>query len=81
VSDQSLATYLRVEKELRKLRLAITLEEAISTKDLSIDKAALCYADDPVCQVLTHSNGKLMLVVPRTNRYELAGVITPFDLL
>jgi len=77
VSDYHVARYLRQGD--RKLKLAKTLEEAVSD-GLILEQVNICLADASINEVFKKSNGKPVLVVEKQTE-RLVGIVTPFDLL
>jgi len=78
VSDYDLAQYL-CNSESREEDLATTLQAAIKSEKISPALAKLCKVTDPIKAVINKSERSPVLVV--TDKGELLGIVTPFDLM
>jgi hypothetical protein len=78
IPDIVLARFLRVSPEVRKLRLAMTIADALATGELSFPVASCCSPDTSVDQLLPQFDGHPILVL---DEQRLLGILTAFDLL
>jgi hypothetical protein len=83
VSDIDMALFLcSPEGKIPKhKRLALTLEQAMTQRELAVVPAPICYADSSHSEALARSGGRPVLVLRRAGENELLGIVAPFDLL
>jgi hypothetical protein len=83
ISDYAIARFLRgsLSAGERNRRLATSVQEAIESKQLEVDEAETCTPEDTLDEVLKAKARRLLLVLDRTDRSQLVGAVTPFDLL
>lgn len=84
LSDTALAQYLRTGNEPeRSKRMHYTLEEALSTNVLKLDgRVGIVTRKKKISAVLSMISANMKIVLVKgSKRYELAGILTVFDLL
>ena len=82
VSDLLIAKYLRsVSDDNRKVRLAKSLQDAISQDDLRLLNAKCYHSDRRTSEVINALNGLPVLICRKERQEDLVGILTPFDLL
>ncbi len=83
VSDRAVAAYLRSARSNyeRKTRLATTVENAVVSGMLGLEKVRCCYSDTSIEEVIESFDHSPVLIVDRDSHERLVGILTPFDLL
>lgn len=83
ISDYAIARFLRGSSSTgeRNRRLATSVQEAIESKQLEVNEAETCTPEDTLAEVLKVKARRFLLVLDRTDRSQLVGAVTPFDLL
>jgi len=83
ISDYAIAKFLRTSSSTaeRNRRLATSIQAAITSQQLEVNEAENCATDDTLDDVLKAKARQLLLVLGRTDRNHLVGVVTAFDLL
>lgn len=82
VSDLAIACYLQMAPNADNLRERLTqqLKEAVASEHVKLIDPQRCMPGDLVVNVLDNWNG-LPVLVQSQHSGELAGILTPFDLL
>lgn len=83
ISDRAVATYLRSahgNKE-RKTRLATTVEDAVATDALELEKVRCHHSGTSVEEIIDTLDHSPVLITDRDYHERLVGILTPFDLL
>ena len=81
VSDRGLARYLRsVNSKLRSRRLAESVEIAVRSGGLELEKPYVCAPDSSITEALERCGG-LPVLIRGDEEQELIGIASPYDLL
>jgi CBS domain-containing protein len=82
ISDRALAIWLQGNRDVRKSRLATTLEDALN-QGLKLEEAHRVKSADRIQTAITDGvdNGRPALVVSAEDEARLIGIVTPFDVL
>ena len=83
LSEYAVAKYCRHDPEVekRKRRLAMTVGQAIESKELAIAEAEVCSPTDSIYDVLPRLRNMPVLVIDASHPEELLGIVTAFDFM